>query len=339
MHRILLGILVGAAALSVLPDQQRAEAQETVSSWYYVPGTAPATRQPRTAGSAHFALLEPPLTLSGGFTPGTNASIFTQFCDPWCGTNPNPPVVYRLAFVSISGGAGGDITVFPAPTLPPTVPVPIPTTGTPFIAVNVYYFPTGGGGACPPTEVCPTGAFIDEIGELQGELLDDTFVNVDIPPSTTPDAGLTNTGNVDGTVDTTSNGVSINAYATTTTGGTFDRWATLPEGTIGTPANDLEVAKLTPDYAWAFYHTACPAGSTWTTTPTISQCKINPTCPSGSFWNPTTKRCQVDPNPGPVCHWCAKGQICTEVGLECDCLRCVSEGGGITRPSVIEKIK
>jgi len=184
----------------------------------------------------------------------------------------------------------------------------------------------GGGGACPPNTVCGTGADIDQWGELQGGLLDDTFVNVVVPLDPALNPNYTTTGNVDGTVATTSYAVSINADQTTPTGGNFDRWVTAPGGTIGSPTNDLNVGKLTDDYALALYHSACPNGSTWSTTPTESQCALNPTCPNGEYWNTTLKRCEVSIGPNPICHMCPKGESCTEVGLECNCLRCTPEG-------------
>lgn len=326
-HRALLAMLITATALSVFPAMPRASAQETLTYWYYQPASAGATRQPRTGNSAHFVAFDGPVSVGGAFTPGANNNVETGVTNTWVNNGVTPPITYTVAFVSITGGAGGDITVFPdsGGNLPLTVSVPIPNTANPQVAVNAYYFPSGGA-PCPANIVCGTGADIDQFSELQGDLLDDTFVNVFIPPAIVPNPGLTTTGNVDGAVPTTNNAVRINADQTTPTGGGFDRWVTAPGGKIGSSANDLNVGKLTEDYALALYHSACPSGSTWTTTPTISQCKLNPTCPEGEYWNVTLKRCEISRQPGPICHMCPKGQYCTEVGVECNCLRCTPEG-------------
>ncbi|MGD0831227.1 MAG: hypothetical protein ABR907_09810 [Terracidiphilus sp.] len=326
-NRVVMAILISAAALSFSPALPHANAQETLTYWYYQPASAGATRQPRTGNSAHFVAFDGPVTVGGTLTPGASNNVETGVTNTWVNTSVTPPITYTVAFVSINGGAGGDITVFPdsGGNLPLSEPVPVPNTANPQIAVNAFYFPSGGG-PCPPTLVCGTSADIDQFGELQGALLDDTFVNVFIPPATVANAGLTMTGNVDGIVATTNNAVRINADQTTPTGGNFDRWVTASEGKIGTSPNDLDVANLTWDYALALYHSTCPAGSTWTTTPTVSQCKMNPTCPAGEYWNTIAKRCELTGGPGPICHMCAKGQICTEVGVECNCLRCTPEG-------------
>lgn len=326
-HRILWSMLMCATALSVFPTQPRAEAQETLTYWYYQPASSGATRQPRTGNSAHFVVFDGPVTVGGALTSGANNNIETGVTNTWVNTSVMPPVTYTVAFVSINGGAAGDITVFPdsGGNLPLSVSVPIPNTANPQIAVNAYYFPSGGA-PCPPNIVCGSGAAIDQFGELQDALLDDTFVNVYIPPAIVLDLGLTTTGNVDGTVATTNNAVRINADQTTPTGGTFDRWVTAPGGKIGADPHDLDIAAGTDDYALALYHSTCPAGSAWTTTPTISQCAMNPACPSGEYWNPTLKRCVISRTPGPICHMCARGQVCTEVGVECNCLRCTPAG-------------
>jgi hypothetical protein len=200
--------------------------------------------------------------------------------------------------VSINGGAGGGISIFPDShgTLPLTVNVILPSTPKPQIIVDVYYFPEGG--SCPTGMSCGgnggSGAAIDEFGEIQGTLLNDNFVSVYIPPSPTPNIGLTNTGNIDGAVVTTNNAVRINADATTATGGNFDRWVSGPGGTIGSSANDLNVGKGVDDYALALYASSCPEGYSWTPSATISQCTPTPappTCPKGELWNPNTKKC------------------------------------------------
>ena len=288
-QRALLAILIGATALTVFPAQPRALAQENLSYWYYQPGSG-GTRQPRTGTSAHFVRLAGPTVVGGALTPGTTIPVQTSMPSTWT-TASTPPAMYALAFVSITGGAEGDISVFPDThgNLPLTVNVTIPSTTNPQIGVNAYYFPEGS--PCPAGETCGggSGADIDEFGDTQGSLLNDNFVNVYVPPATTPNAGLTNTGNVDGTVATTNNAVRINADATTPTGGSFERWISSPGGTIS--GNDLNVGQGADDYALAFYHSSCPSDYYWNPSATIDQCTKFPTCPSGDVWNTTTKKC------------------------------------------------
>jgi hypothetical protein len=337
IRKTLLTVLLSATALCLFPDQPRANAQETITYWYYQPATAGATRQPRTGNSAKFVAFYGPVTEGGPWTPGANNNVFTGATKSWPVPNTNPQITYNLAFVSITGGAGGDITVFPDSTgnVPVITSVPVPNTANTLIAVNAYYFPSGGS-PCPPNVVCGSGADIDEFGELQGGLIDDTFVSVVVPADPALNPAYTTSGNVDGSVATTNYAVSIDAlqptYTFTTpptaTAEIFDRWVTSPGGTIGSPANDLLVGKQTDDYALALYHSSCPSGSTWSSTPGISQCVLNPVCQNGFFWNVTLKKCMPIKTPGPVCHMCAKGQVCTEVGVECNCLRCTPEGQG-----------
>ncbi|MGD0357045.1 MAG: hypothetical protein ABSA73_05490 [Terracidiphilus sp.] len=290
-HKAVLAMLIGATALTVFPATPRASAQETLTYFYYQPGSG-GTRQPRTGTSGHFVTLAGPTVVGGVLTPGATIPVQTSFPSTWT----TPPSQYALAFVSINGGAEGGISVFPDShgTLPLTVDVILPNTPKPQIIVDVYYFPVGGGGPCPAGEVCGSGAAIDEFGETQGTLLNDTFVSVFTPPTLGPNIGLTNTGNVDGSVATTNNAVRIDADATTPTGGNFDRWVSGPGGSIGSPAADLNVGKGVDDYALAFYHSVCPEGYSWTTSATISQCTPTPappTCPKGELWNPNTKKC------------------------------------------------
>jgi len=325
----------------------RASAQETLTLWHYQPGTG-GTRQPRTGTGGNFVTFGGPTMVGGALIPGATIPVQTSMQSKY--PSANPAIYYVLAFVSITGGAEGGISVFPdaGGTLPLTVSVTLPNTPNPQIAVNAYYFPEGG--SCPPGAVCGD-AYIDEFGETQGTLLNDTFVNVFIPPATTPNAGLTTTGNVDGVVSTGYNAVRINADSTTPTGGSFDRWVSGPGGTIS--GNDLDVGLGTVVYALALYHGACPSGYYWNPSATISQCTIIPTCPVNEAWNATTDKCEpvsgkcppackngcylpyIGPYGQPVwnckppigCNMhCPAGQFCSVVGVECNCLRCTPIG-------------
>jgi hypothetical protein len=347
-HRALFTILIGATALSVFPVQPRASAQETLTFWNYQPGTG-GTRQPRTGTSGHFVKLAGPTTVGGPLVPGSTIAVQTSM--PSTYPSASPLLHYGLAYISITGGAEGGISVFPdaSGTLPLTVNVTLPNTPNPQIAVNVYYFPEGGG-PCPPGMVCGT-EYIDEFGEVQGTLLNDTFVNVFIPPATTPNAALTTTGNVDGTVSTGNNAVRINADPITPTGGSFDKWVSGPGGTVS--ANNLNVGRGTTAYAMALYHSSCPDGYYWNPSATISQCSLIPVCPEGQAWNATTDKCApvtgkcppacrngcylpyIGPQGQPIwnckppsgCNMhCPSGQYCSEVGVECNCLRCTPIG-------------
>lgn len=300
-QRALLSILIGATALCVFPDQPSASAQETLTYWYYQPGSG-GTRQPRTGTSGHFVTLAGPTVVGGALTPGATIPVQTSFPSTWT-TPTTPPKQYGLAFVSISGGAGGGISVFPGFSSL-TVPVILPNTPHPQIIVDVYYFPEGGGGPCTVPTGCGSEAAIDEFGEIQGTLLNDNFVSVFTTPPLTASPALTGTGNVDGSVVTTNNAVRIDADATTPTGGNFDRWVSGPGGTIS--ANALNVGHGTDDYALALYDASCPEGYSWTTSATISQCTptpLPPTCPKGELWNLNTKKCvpiKVCPS---TCHY------------------------------------
>ena len=359
-QRTLLAILIGATALSVFPDQPRASAQETLTYWYYQPGTG-GTRIPRTGTSPHFVTLAGPTVVGGALTPGATIPVQTSFPSTWT-TPTTPPQQYGLAFVSINGGAEGGISVFPSSsgTLPLTVNVILPSTPKPQIEVDVYYFPEGG--PCTNPAGCGgggSGAAIDEWGEIQGTLLDDNFVNVFTTPPLTASPALTGTGNRLGSVLTTNSAVQIDADATTMTGGNFDRWVSGPGGTIS--ASNLSVGKGADDYALALYDTSCPAGYTWTPSATISQCTPTPappTCPKGYLWNPNTKKCVpasggcpkscvygcylpfIEPNgqevwnckPAPgtctragATNGCGANQYCSTPGpggTDCNCLKC-----------------
>lgn len=343
-HRAIMAILIGVTTLFVFPDQPRASAQETLTFWHYQPGSG-GTRQPRTGTSGHFVTLAGPTTVGGALVLGSTVAVQTSM--PSTYPSSTPSLHYVLAYISITGGAEGGISVFPdsSGTLPLTVNVTLPTTPNPQIAVNVYYFPVGGP-PCPVGTVCPSAASIDEFGETQGILLNDTFVNVFIPPATVANPGLNNTGNVYGSVATTNNAVRINAYPTTPMGGNFDRWVSGPGGTIN--GNDLNVGRGAVAYALALYQ-SCAEGSTFSSGATISQCV---TCPAGEAWNATTNKCvpvsgkcppacksgcylpHIGPHGEPIwackppsgCNMhCPSGQYCSAVGFECNCLKCSPE--------------
>lgn len=235
----------------------------TLTGFVYQSGASPATRSPtRSASASHFVQIYYSAN-QGPVTPG-------QSKEPVATTVPKEdPTIYTLGFITISGGRQGDITLFPdsGGNFPLSVPVDIPVTAAPTIAVQAFYFPV----SCPSNTVCGTGASIDEYSDTSNELLDDLFVNIFTPPSAPlSNTGLSNAANTFGTVSTTSQSVRINADPTTTTGGTFDRWGEWPGGTINSA--NLNVAQNSNIYALAFYHSACPANYVWSPSATISQC-------------------------------------------------------------------
>ena len=179
---------------------------------------------------------------------------------------------YALAYASVLGGNEGGVTAFPdsSGALPANVTVEI---GSSNITVNTVYFPLGGPCGKPP---CPpgSGAWLGELDELSGDLLWDYFVTVYSPQSaTTQNTSLTNTGNIYGTVTTTSADVRINAYANTTTGGAFDRWTSEPVMPNVPTTRDLDVNMGTGTTGLAAYHPPCPGGYSWDAEPYVSQCK------------------------------------------------------------------
>jgi hypothetical protein len=225
-------------------------------------------------------------------TPGAIVPVPTGAPSTWTVGS----IKYGLAYVNVTGGAGGGISIFPDANgnFPQAVNVPLPASSNPRINIDAYYFLISSGGpGGPGCHVnCPSGASIGEFSDTSGMLLWDPFVNVFIPPSNTANASLTNTGNMDGTVNTTNNTVRINAYPTTVTGGTFDKWVTGPGGTTGSSNHsDLDAATGSSPYALALYHSGCPTGFYWNSTSTISQCSENPVCGSGKQWDSATGTC------------------------------------------------
>lgn len=349
-HRSILAILISATALTLFPSLPRANAQETLTLWYYQPSTGGATRQPRPVNGGHFVSFLGPASLSCGTTISGHTANVGMSCVPgtWIPNNSSN-TQYVLVYLSITGGAGGDVTVFPnaQDQLPASLPLELPNIPNPQIGVNAYYFVTGGS-ACPAGQSCGSAAIIDEFGELQGALLDDTFVTVNVPSDTALNAGYTLSGNKYGEVNTTQYAVQINAdqptfaYPSTNpptpTTEIFDRWVTASGGKINSSnAKELNVGAQTDDFALALYHPPCSSGSTWSSTPIVSQCIPPPTCPSGEVWNATKKQCVITPNPGGICHMhCPLGSECVVVDYECDCAVCRNPISGQTGPPTVQ---
>jgi hypothetical protein len=291
-NRSMLAFLMCASALSAFTVLPRAHAQESLTYFYYQPESG-GKRIPHTGTPARFVILAGPTTVGGPLSPGTNVAVQTGMPS----TYTNSSGSYGLAYVNITGGAGGGISVFPDANgnLPLTVSVPLPQSSNPQINVNAYYFPISSGPGHPCNPPCPTGsaASIGEFSDTSGMLLWDYFVNVYIPPSNTANTSLTNQGNVYGSVPTTGSAVLINAYQTTVSGGMFDKWVSGPGATAGSPNQyDLGAPMGSNAYALALYHSACPSGFYWNSTSTISQCsQIN--CAAGKVWDSATNQCVI----------------------------------------------
>ncbi|MGA3160930.1 MAG: hypothetical protein ABSC77_06905 [Terracidiphilus sp.] len=346
-QRALLAILICATALTVFPDQPRANAQITLTLWGYKAGSASATRQPRSLNGGQFSNLSGPnpnndITCATSLSGSTATQKLECISTIWQSSAPSQPT-YVLAYVNISGGGYGNINVV-AP-LPASIQVPNVNIANPAIVVNAYYYPSG---PCPPNQTCSSAAVFDEYDELQGALLDDTFVSVAVPSDPALNASYTTQGNIYGEVDTTKYGVQISAdqpptvYPTTNpptpSKEIFDKWVIGQGGNHGANANQLIVNAQTTNYSIAMYHLACMSGSTWSSTATISQCapivcpkgenwsaeynQCIPTCPGEELWNVTTKKCvKIGNPPGEHCNMkCPAGTTCFAVAFECDCI-------------------
>lgn len=296
-HKI-SSILMSLGALLFLAAQT-AEAQVFLSHYYYQPSASGATRSPvRSSGAGHFVKLDGP-TKIGPAIRNTTQNVQTQESTTIPGpTNSN--VTYVLAYVTLTGGLQGDINVYAHANgvFTPQVPVDIPDVANPEIHVNAYYFetascPAGQVCSCPTGQVCPTGANIDEFSDSANSLLQDQFVTVYVPATSTtqpPTGAGTPTGNANtfGTVDTTKQSVRINADLTTATGGAFDRWVTLPGGKAN--SLDLTVSAQTSDVALAHYRGSCPEGYAWAPSSTIGECS-KVACGKGEVYDPSKGKC------------------------------------------------
>ena len=282
-------ILISAMMASLCSVEPCAAASVNTSWVFYLPPSGGGLRQPR------------PLTGGGELKPFASETdqITSSSVSVFPDQNPQYTingVNYQLVYVNIAGGASGAITIFPGSNiLVQSVPVTDPPQD---IDVKFVYFPVGG--PCPTGQVCGSANF-DEFSETLGTLIDDTFVNVFSPPtSTTIDPAAGQLANQTGSFDTTKDGVRISAlnpplpFNNMPTGGAFDKWVTGPGGIISASSKqDLVVNQHTDDYALALYRAPCPDGFQLSgATPTISQClPVPPDCPKGESFDPDWKLC------------------------------------------------
>jgi hypothetical protein len=322
----LSAILVGGLAAPLCSAQPTIAASVEVFSVYFQPPATGSTRQPRFGTTGQLATIPgsqytPDPTVTGSSVEVTTNPVRTIVL----GTGPTQTTL-TLVYVSITGGAGGGITVFPdaGGDMPDFVTVPLQTPPQNISVENVY-FPSGGQGG-------GSGAGIDEFSEDSGQLIEDTFVSVYAPPtSTVPDPARTTSGNQNGFVDTNATpggaGVRIMAlqppipFESSTSGGNFHRWITGPGGTISlSDPQDLIVGDSASDYALALYRLPCPEGYQLNQTATITECvqitcpagqafnnaydECLPTCRNGQVYNPTLKKCIAFCPPDEICGIC-----------------------------------
>jgi hypothetical protein len=282
--------LAGVMGLLLLGIQSGFAQTLTYNYDYYQPGASPATRYPTRSAAAGRIVPIPGMQPLPGGTFGIGSQAI-----PLAAPSAPPVANYALAYVVVTGGAGGAVTVFPnaSDSVPPSVPITVQSNVN--IVVDVVYFPAGGAACTAPP--CPTAASVDEFSETGNSLLNDWFVNVFSPPTATAaDKGLTNSGNTYGSVATTPAAVRIQAMPNPA-GGTFDRWVAGPGSTGWTVSGqNLTVNKQASVYALALYHSACPSSYVWSSTATISQCLAGPPpvvrpCPSGTSRDPDSGRC------------------------------------------------
>jgi hypothetical protein len=318
MKRLLVSILLSCAfaapayAACTPPPTQ----VPVVYSWVYFQPTSGGTRYPsRGAGSASLTPIPQAgapfsYALSPACAPGQQyASVtFPTVVGPFCASCT---AAFGLEYVNVSyapgsGGPGADVTVFPVDGSVQTLSVQMPvSSATSQIDVQAAYFPIGGG--CPPGTACPQAAYIDEFNETAGQLADDLFVTVFSPESSTSaNSSLTVSGNDQGVVaiPSTSNdsNVRINAYQSTASAGSFDRWVSGPGGTVGSDPHNLDVTQT--DYALALYRAPCPSDSYLNEQPGISQCVAIPSCPPGEEWDSQKSSCVSGPRKcPPQCHY------------------------------------
>jgi hypothetical protein len=303
----LIAMLISLAVVSLLAVEPCA-AQTLQYSHVHYQSPSPSTRYPTRSSSSlvPIAQLTPqPDPLAPGVYPAlpinpiTPCYVASSTSTTCSSTSSSTTTTYYLAYISVTGGQGGAITVFPDSsgsfTTTPYLPVTV-QAGAHIVVQYVYW---SGGGSCPTGQQCPTAAAIDEFDESAGVLGDDLFVTVTVPAGTTPNSTtLTTTGNDNGSVATITNPstpIQIKAYSSTP-GGAFDRWVAGPGGGWTISSTDLTVSQKTDVYALAFYHVPCPSGYTWTSTPTISQCTASPgnttgSCPVGKVFDANTKTC------------------------------------------------
>jgi hypothetical protein len=204
------------------------------------------TRQPRTISNAGFTPI--PGAPSGpvpiGLGPGELFYVNPPQTPPtWDG------VTYTFAFTSVSDGTSvGLVSTDPNPN----PPLQFTVGANPVTILYVYIAPGGGGNG--------SGANIDAFNETTGSLVDNDFV-LQVTPD--PTGALAEESNVEGWVNTTNSGYTIEAYhpnigpyLTLPTSALFVNWVIFYQslsGAIITAAN-LYVPVGDTVYALAIYY-------------------------------------------------------------------------------------
>ena len=104
----ILAILTCASALSIVTEIPCAHAQEYVTYLYYQPGSG-GNRINHTGTPARFVTLAGPTQESVMLTPGAIVPVPTGAPSTWTVGS----IKYGLAYVNVTGGAGGGISIFP----------------------------------------------------------------------------------------------------------------------------------------------------------------------------------------------------------------------------------
>ncbi len=162
-------------------------------SYVYFGGGSGHTRQPRNAQTSGFIPFPgSPATFLATAGQQLGGYVLPQSFE-LNGEN------YGFAFVNVTGGMTSPVTSYN------TSEPPVVTVGNQPISVLVVYVPEGGGG--PPGD--DSGASIDSFDITTNMLINPNFVTVATDGNA--DAGKTNSGNVDGWVDTWESAESITA--------------------------------------------------------------------------------------------------------------------------------
>ena len=234
----------------------------------------------RTANAGHFVNLSavcPSVVNSAPITEPVSSPANPQSVNvlarPQCGVAPQ--TVYQLAYVNLSGGPAGPLTLFSdgAGNLNENLVQQAFPAGSHVVAQAVYFVTGGGGVPCAPT--CSSAAYVDEYNDTTGALADDPFVNVDAPPGT-PNANLAMSANHYGYFDTTTLTAAVQAYATTATAGNFVGWVMSPPTGAGGIADATLTVNKGADASALAHYASCSSGYVynWNATLLVGQCLV-----------------------------------------------------------------
>jgi len=283
--RVRLSLLAGSVLALAAPMVSRAQTLKYIYQYYQPPTSPPIpTRSPtRTANAGHFVDLSTisycstfvnsgqiPQTASSAANPGTVNVSAGQRCT---GSAQQP--VYQLAYVNLSGGPSGPVTVFADANglLKENLVQQAFPSGSHVVAQAVYFVIGGSGPPCAPA--CSSASYVDEYNDTLGQLADDPFVNVDAPPGT-PDAAENATANTNGYFDTTHLTAAVQAYASTASAGTFVGWVMAPATGAGGIAGATLTVNQGADASALAHYASCSSGLVynWNANLLVGQCVV-----------------------------------------------------------------